>query len=146
MRAKPSYILAVAVLVAVAAGGAYFVTRQKPASPAPQPVPGATPSTDAVSPPADCLLPGPPPVAPDGRTASAAGMQLGHDVMQNFVNELEAYQACRNLQIDHAAPGVTAQQKQTWIDQGNAAVDQANDLAAAFSAQLKVFKARPPGQ
>ena len=69
-------------------------------------------------------------------------MKLGHDVVQAFVLELEAYQACRNNQIDHASATVSAQQKQTWIDEGNGAVDEANAIANAFSAQLKVFKAR----
>jgi len=103
--------------------------------------------THAPEPPrADCLLPGPPPVPPNGETATAADMKLGHDVMQAFVVDLEAYQSCRNLQIDRAAPSVSTAQKQQWLDQGNAAVDEANDLAAAFGRQLKAFKASHPGQ
>ena len=99
-----------------------------------------------VTPPADCLLPGPPPVAPNGAVASEADMKLGHDVMQNFVLELEAYQACRDAQADHAAPGVGQSQKDAWIAQGDEAIDQANALAASFGAQLKLFKARHPGK
>jgi hypothetical protein len=98
------------------------------------------------APRADCLLPGPPPVPPQGETASADDMKLGHDVMQAFVVQLEAYQTCRNTQIDHAPAGTSLQQKQQWLDQGNAAVDEANALAAAFGAQLRAFKARTPGQ
>jgi hypothetical protein len=97
-------------------------------------------------PPASCLLPGPPPVPPNGAVASAADMRLGHDVMQSFVLQLEAYQACRNAQADHAAPGVSQAQKDAWIAQGNDAIDEANALAASFGAQLKVFKARTPGK
>jgi len=81
-------------------------------------------------------------VAPDGNTATAADMKLGHDVLQGFVVQLEAYQACRNNQADHAAPGVSDQQKQAWIEKGNEAVDEANAIASSFSDQLKIFKAR----
>ncbi len=79
---------------------------------------------------------------PDGHTADVGTMQQGHDNIQAFVLQLEAYQACRNNQIDHAAVTVPVAQKQTWLDQGNDAVDQANALAQAFAAQLRVFKAR----
>ena len=107
-----------------------------PPPPPPPPVPKA--------PPAMCLMPGPAPAVPDGATASTADMQLGHDAIQHFVHELEAYQACRDAQADNAPPGTTEQQKHALIDQGDAAIDQANALAAAFSAQLKVFNARDP--
>ncbi len=116
--------------------------------PAPVVAPSAPVSAGPVAAvaPADCLLPGPPPVPPPGETASPEDMRLGHDVMQAFVVQLEAYQTCRNAQIDHAAPGVTQAQKRQWLDQGNAAIDEANALAAAFGAQLRVFKGRGSGQ
>ena len=79
---------------------------------------------------------------PDGHTADADTMRQGHDNIQAFVLQLEAYQACRNNQVDHAASTVTVTQKQTWIGEGNDAVDQANALAQTFAAQLHVFKAR----
>jgi hypothetical protein len=85
-----------------------------------------------------------PPPAPDGDTASAEEMKAGHDRIQAFVNALEAYQSCRNSQIDHAGATATEAQKQQWLDEGNNAVDEANTLAAAFSAQLKLFKAKHP--
>ncbi len=96
--------------------------------------------------PADCLLPGPPPVPPNGTVASEADMRLGHDVMQHFVVELETYQSCRNAQADHAPARVSQAQKDSWVEQGNQAVDQANALAASFGAQLKLYKARHPGK
>jgi hypothetical protein len=144
---KLNVVALVAVGLIVAAGAGYFfVARQKPA-PAPihavTPSPAPAPAIPAfVAPPADCLLPGPAPVVPNGLTASSADMKLAHDVIQGFVHQLERYQACRNTQIDHAAASVSAQQKQSWVDQGNAAVDQAEALANAFSAQLKIYNAR----
>jgi hypothetical protein len=130
----------VALIVVLAAGVGVFMWQRAPAPVVSRPAP-----TEA-APPADCLLPGPPPVAPNGATASQADMKLGHDVMQAFVLQLEAYQACRNAQADHAAAGVSQAQKDGWVEQGNQAVDEANALAASFGAQLKLFKARGPGK
>ena len=73
-------------------------------------------------------------------------MRQSHDNIQNFVLQLEAYQACRNNQVDHAASGTQVVQKQAWLNEGNDAVDQANALAQAFAAQLRVFKARKTGK
>jgi hypothetical protein len=73
-------------------------------------------------------------------------MKLGQTAIQNFVLQLEAYQACRDNQADHAPPGTSAAQKDDWIKQGDDAVDEAHALADAFSAQLKVFNARGGGQ
>ena len=75
-------------------------------------------------------------------------MKLGHDVMQAFVNQLEAYQACRNNQADHAAPGTPDKQKDAWIEQGNQAVDEANAIKDAYGQQLQIFKSRqaPPAK
>jgi len=169
MAINPKYLLALGVVVLGA--GTFFALRElhSPAPPPPPPAltapsqtvpvlpatplvlpqtgPSPTPpaTSAAVVVPSDCLLPGPPPVPPYGATASAADMKLGHDVIQNFVVQLEAYQACRNSQADNSPASVSNQQKQTWLADGNAAVDEANALADAFSAQLKAFKAKHPG-
>ncbi len=145
MGLNTKLLAAVAVILAVIAGVTFVVQHRARvpgpvvvAPPAPVPKPAGSAST------AECLLPGPPPVPPNGAVASQADMKLGHDVTQAFVLQLEAYQACRNGQADHAAPGVSQAQKDAWIEQGNQAVDQANALAASFGAQLKAFKARHP--
>ena len=114
-------------------------------APSPAVAPGTAPAIAAQA-PADCLLPGPPPVPPSGAAASGDDMKLGHDVMQAFVLQLEAYQACRNTQIDHAAATVTPAQKAQWLEQGNDAIDEANALAAAFGQQLRIFKAKNGGE
>jgi hypothetical protein len=143
-------ILLPLVILIAAAVAIFFVIHKGPflthMAPAPPVTSGSAIKPAPVAPPADCLLPGPPPVPPDGHTATEAEMKLGQVVIQNFVNQLEAYQSCRNNQADHAAPTVSAQQRSTWIDQGNSAVDEANDIAGAFSMQLKIFKARHPKQ
>jgi hypothetical protein len=141
MKARMISLLALAVVIIIAAG-AYVVLRHKaPPTPALATHVAVAPPPPATA-PADCLLPGPPPVAPDGLTATQADMLLGHNVIQAFVKQLEAYQACRNAQIDHT--NASAQQKQQWLDEGNAAVDEANALAQAFAVQLKLYKARAP--
>lgn len=142
MAGQGKIIAGVVVLAVVVAGGAYFALN-KPKSPAPVAAAPA-PVVAAVVVPVDCQLPGPAPVPPNGATASADDMKLGHDTIQNFVLQLEAYQKCRDTQADKT-PGATEQQKTGWIAQGDAAVDQANDLANQFAAQLKLYKAGHPG-
>jgi hypothetical protein len=154
---KTQYVVAGAVVVIIAAAaGAYVylqhvpatkpaVTAPAPAAPAPTAPPAVQAPPAAPAPaaaPTDCILPGPPPVPPDGATSTDAEMKLGHDVIQHFVLQLEAYQACRNAMIDHAPAGTTQERKQIWVQGGNAAVDEAHDLADAFSIQLKIYKAR----
>jgi hypothetical protein len=143
-----TYLAAGLLVVILIVGGVFALRRpahapvaHPPVTAHPAPIPAAAPPA-----PADCAAPGMPPPPPDGDTASAAEMKAAHDRIQSFVLALEAYQACRNNQIDHAGPSVTEAQKQTWLDDGNNAVDEANALASAFSAQLKLFKAKNPGQ
>jgi hypothetical protein len=155
---KAKFLIAGALVAIALAGGAAFLlmqTQKPPVStsapaataPAPQAPAQATPTpAPAPVPVADCLLPGPPPVPPDGATASQDDMKLGHDVIQAYVVQLEAYQACRNAQADHAPLGTSDERKRIWIEQGNAAVDQAHAIADAFSAQLRAFKQRHPEQ
>ena len=149
MNAK---LLAVIILVVAAITGAsaYLFLRPPPPQPvaahlmAPHAAVPAAPATAAntATAPSECLLPGPPPVPPDGVTATDADMKLGHDAMQNFVNELEAYQACRDAQADHAGPDVSQSDKQKLIDDGDRAIDEANALAHAFGVQLDAYHAK----
>jgi hypothetical protein len=153
---KSTYVLAAVIVVAILAGaGFYLMQMQKPAvthlapapvapAPAVPAAPVANPAPVAAQPPADCLRPGPAPVPPDGGAATDADMKLAHDVIQAFVLQLEAFQACRNAEIDHAPPSVTPERKRIWLEEGNDAVDQAHALADAFSAQLRVFHKKHP--
>jgi hypothetical protein len=136
-------VIAGAVIV-LGAGAALLVRRPKPPV-APPPAVAAKTATAAAKPlpPANCLLPGPSPVPPDGLTFSAADMKLQREAIQHFVEELEAYQACRDAQADLSGPGVAKRQKDIWIQQGDDAIDEANALKDAFSEQLKIFDSRP---
>jgi len=124
---------AAALVLAAGAGAIVIMSRPAPAPPA---------AVVAIPPPADCLLPGPPPVTPHGETATAEEMKQGRDNLQAFVLQLEAYQACRNAQIDHAAPSVAPRQKAEWLQQGNDAIDEANAIKEGFRAQRDIFNAR----
>jgi hypothetical protein len=147
-------VVVVAIILAAGAAALFYVRHAPAPSAVTAPVaPRAVAPQGAVPPPqqptpapnaapAECLLPGPPPVPPDGSTATDAEMKLGHDAIQHFVLELEAFQACRNAMIDHAPAGTTEARKQIWVQEGNAAVDEAHELADAFSAQLKLFHSR----
>lgn len=147
MVGNSKYLVAV-VLVAIIGGGIFIALKERP-KPQPAPVTASTQAptpaaAPAAQPTADCLAPHPLPPVPDGATAGLVEMKMAHDLIQNFVLKLEAYQACRDNMADHAPPGVSTQQKQTWVAQGDSAIDAANALAAAFSVQLKIFQARNP--
>ena len=147
MVGKSKYLVAI-VLLALIGGGIFMALKERP-SPQPLPVTAAPPAAVPAPVPAtklaaDCPPAGQVPAIPDGATAGLAEMKIGHDLIQNFVVKLEAYQTCRDNMADHAPPGVSAQQKQAWVADGDTAIDEANALAAAFAAQLKIYTARSP--
>lgn len=148
MNKKLGLGLAVAVLLLVVAGVLAFLHMHPPQPiPPAAPPPAARPAQPAApQAPFACVAPENPPGQPDGATATAAQMKAGHDAIQHYVELLEAYQACRNKQIDDPTSTASAAQKQTWLNDGNDAVDEANLLAAQFSAQLKIWRARNPGK
>ncbi len=90
----------------------------------------------------ECPLPGSPPEMPQGASASEEEMKEGHDKLQVFVNQLEAYQKCMEKLIENAPPDTKPEQKQVWAAKANAAFDGAHQWAEIFSAQLRAFKAR----
>jgi hypothetical protein len=147
---KTRLALAAGAVVIIGAGLAFFFLHRSQPAAAPQPAAALQPvaaSAQAKLPaPADCLFPGPPPIPPNGLTASADDMKLGRNVIQHFVEELEAYQACRNTQIDRAGKTLSDKQKETWIEQGNTAIDEATALKDAFSAQREIFNSRTAPQ
>jgi hypothetical protein len=91
---------------------------------------------------AECLMPAPAPPMPKGATASAAEMASAKAVIQDFVNKLQVYQICLETEIKNAPADTTKELKIAWRAQGNAAIDEAQALAADFAAQLKLFKSR----
>ena len=82
------------------------------------------------------------PAIPDGRTADDATMKAARETVQAYVVKLESYQSCLKEQEKNATPDIPAQLRATWIAQGEAAIDLAQNLAADFTAALKTFKER----
>ncbi len=68
-------------------------------------------------------------------------MKTAHSAIQAYVNQLESYQTCVDKDAS-ATPADQADLKRALVAQGDAAIDEANGLAAEFSEQLKIFKAR----
>jgi hypothetical protein len=91
---------------------------------------------------AECMIPGKAPVPPNGATATVEEMKQGHDQLQSYVNQLEAYQACLEAEIKAAPADADKELKNAWRAQGNAAVDLAQELQTTYAAQIQVFKAR----
>ncbi len=149
--------LFVAVVAAGAAGGYYLWQSNQEPSPAVGSAPAVKPEapTAPVFPPgpleirqdgypALCVWPTPEPVIPQGETASAADMRQGRDAVQAYVNRLQNYQACLEQAYSIAPPETMDEIKSGWRKEGNHAIDVANAMAAAFSVQLKAYKARLP--
>lgn len=93
---------------------------------------------------ADCPQPGPAPAIPDGTTATVDQLKAAHEQVQAYVNLLQSEQDCTEARIKMSPKGTKADELQKWRDQGNAAIDQAKALGEAYSAQVKIFKARQP--
>lgn len=93
---------------------------------------------------ADCAQPGPAPAVPDGTTATVDQMKAAHEAIQSYANSLQLVQDCNEAKIKLAQKSTKPEELQKMRDQGNAAVDQAKALGEAYSAQVKIFKARAP--
>lgn len=148
MASNTKYIAIAAVVIIAGGAAAYVLSRPQPTTVQPATSATSTPTqagAPASQPVADCLMPGPAPMPPSGKSSSAQEMQEGRDAIQVFVNQLEDYQTCREHQIATAPANVTAAQKAKWRDDGNVAVDEADALRDAFSAELKLFQARQQG-
>ncbi len=88
-----------------------------------------------------------PPQTPDGATATDAQMKAAHDALQAYVNELEAFQACLNHAADDTSTDIPPELRNTWIERGNGAIDEATLLAQAFaSAKAAHDAAHPAGK
>jgi len=91
---------------------------------------------------AECAAPGQAPVVPDGQTATAAQMDTAKQQVQTYVNALQSVQDCYEARIKMTQKSAKPDDLQKMRDAGNAAVDQAQALAAAYVAQKKIFNNR----
>jgi hypothetical protein len=88
---------------------------------------------------AECAQPGQAPVIPDGQTATQAQMDEAKQQVQSYVRSLESTQDCYEARIKMTQKSAKPDDLQKMRDAGNAAVSQAQALAAAYSAQKKIF-------
>ncbi|HEX4505766.1 MAG TPA: hypothetical protein VH722_08535 [Alphaproteobacteria bacterium] len=88
---------------------------------------------------AECASPGQAPVIPDGQTATQAQMDTAKQQVQSYVNSLQSLQDCYEARIKMTQKSAKADDLQKMRDAGNAAVTQAQALAATYSAQKKIF-------
>ena len=65
--------------------------------------------------------------------------------VQSYVNALQSVQDCNEARIKMSPKSMKPDDLQKMRDAGNAAVDQAQALAVAYSAQKKIFTNRAPG-
>ena len=94
---------------------------------------------------AECLMPDSPPAVPDGSNATDAEMRAGREALQAFVNKLQSYQSCLEAELKAAPADTLPQLKIAWRAAGNAAIDQAQQLAQDYDRELKLFKSLHPG-
>jgi hypothetical protein len=97
---------------------------------------------------AACIYPRPPERVPDGRTASYEEMVTAQKAVQQFNEDVNAYNACLDLEIQaHERSGQFDENRLSELraiqaKKNNAAVDEVQSLADRFNEQLRIFKAR----
>ena len=97
---------------------------------------------------AACPYPAAPTALPDGATASKDDMMAGKAAITKFNQDVEAYNACLDteLQAQLADASLTEDQKKNLQSMANAkhdaAVDELTALAARFNEQVKAYKAK----
>lgn len=97
---------------------------------------------------AACPYPTAPTALPDGATASKDEMMAGKAAITKFNQDVEAYNACLDteLQAQLADASLTDDQKKNIQSMSNAkhdaAVDELTALAARFNEQVKAYKAK----
>jgi hypothetical protein len=97
---------------------------------------------------AACIYPRPPERVPDGRTASYEEMVAAQKAVQQFNEDVNAYNACLDMEIQaHERSGQFDENRLSELraiqaKKNNAAVDEVQSLADRFNEQLRIFKAR----
>jgi hypothetical protein len=97
---------------------------------------------------ATCIYPRAPDKLPDGATATYDEMVAGQKVVQQFNEDINAYNSCLDLELaDLAKSGAYDENRLQELrviqaKKNNAAVDEVQAIADRFNEQLRVFKAR----
>ena len=97
---------------------------------------------------ATCIYPRAPEKVPDGATASYDEMVAAQKVVQQFNEDINAYNSCLDLEMATLEKSGTYDENRLQelraiqAKKNNAAVDEVQSLADRFNEQLRAFKAR----
>ena len=97
---------------------------------------------------AACIYPRAPDRLPDGATATYEEMVAGQKAVQQFNEDINAYNACLDLEmVNLEKSGSFDENRLTELramqaKKNNAAVDEVQAVADRFNEQLRIFKAR----
>jgi len=95
-----------------------------------------------------CIYPRAPDRLPDGATATYEEMVAGQKAVQQFNEDINAYNACLDLEmVTLEKSGSYDENRLTELramqaKKNNAAVDEVQAVADRFNEQLRIFKAR----
>jgi uncharacterized protein YbjQ (UPF0145 family) len=97
---------------------------------------------------AGCVYPRAPDNLPDGATATTEQMVEGQKAVKQYMGEMDAYLNCLDLESDSqkASPDLKPEQKAEieamQAKKHNAAVDEMEQVAERFNAQIRAWKAK----
>ena len=97
---------------------------------------------------AACIYPRAPEQIPDGAKASYEEMVAGQKAVQQFNNDINAYNSCLDLELETLEKSGQydenrlAELRAMQAKKNNAAVDEVQAVADRFNEQLRIFKAR----
>ncbi|MGH8250641.1 MAG: hypothetical protein ACREVI_08065 [Steroidobacteraceae bacterium] len=97
---------------------------------------------------ATCIYPRAPARVPDGKTASFEEMAAAQKAVQQFNEDIDAYNACLDMEMSSLEKsGVYDDNRLTELramqaKKNNAAVDEVQAIADQFNEQLRIFKTR----
>ncbi len=97
---------------------------------------------------ATCIYPRAPARLPDGNTATFEEMAAAQKAVQQFNEDINAYNACLDMEMSSLEKsGLYDENRLTELramqaKKNNAAVDEVQSIADQFNEQLRVFKTR----
>lgn len=97
---------------------------------------------------ATCIYPRAPARVPDGKTATFEEMAAAQKAVQQFNEDINAYNACLDMEMSTLEKSGTYDENRLTelramqAKKNNAAVDEVQALADRFNEQLRIFKAR----
>ena len=91
---------------------------------------------------ATCIYPRSPDKLPDGATATYDEMVAGQKAVQQFNEDINAYNSCLDLEMSTFDENRLTELRAMQAKKNNAAVDEVQAVADRFNEQLRIFKAR----